>query len=79
MTTRSKFIKQFPFPEAKSSIGVLKIALVFLLVTLAQTVLAQDLSSPKQGTVITPRAASSAQRTSECGLTPIMNFSFPLV
>ena len=72
MTTRSKFIKQFPFPEAKSSIGVLKIALVFLLVTLAQTVLAQDLSSPKQGTVITPQ--SSIERPEDVGVRAHTNY-----
>ena len=70
--TRSKFIKQFPFPEAKSSIGVLKIALVFLLVTLAQTVLAQDLSSPKQGTVITPQ--SSIERPEDVGVRAHANY-----
>src|ERR1017187_10599351 len=51
---RNKTSKQFPFPEVEVSVGALTIVAIFLLVSLIQPVQAQDLSSPRNGTLIVP-------------------------
>lgn len=66
MKIRSKANKQFPFPEVGA------VAVMVLLISVANPVQAQDLSSPAKGTVIIPQ--SSIARPEDAGVRAHTNY-----